>query len=214
MPHPDQPSRDYLRPRCRTQPRAVAHERIRRVRPDLIRGPILLDHPHRSSTTTRSATSNASSWSCVTKRLVSFVSSRISRSHSRSSFLTFASSAPNGSSGNSTRGADRQRPRQAHPLPLAARELRSGKRFPKGLQLHPLQQRLHPVVGSPTFDGRRFARAHPQAEGDVVRHRSCAGTARSAETQTPPAADTRSWKSHPRRENARCPYRPMFRAPR
>ncbi len=57
------------------------------------------------STTTRSATSNASSWSCVTKMLVTCSSSWKRRSQSRSSARTFASSAPNGSSSSSTFGS-------------------------------------------------------------------------------------------------------------
>src|SRR5438309_350504 len=47
---------------------------------------------------TRSATSKASSWSWVTNTLVTWISSCRRRSHSRSSWRTLASSAPDGSS--------------------------------------------------------------------------------------------------------------------
>src|SRR5947199_347865 len=54
---------------------------------------------------TRSATSKASSWSWVTKTLVTWISSCRRRSHSRSSCRTRASSAPKGSSRRSTWGS-------------------------------------------------------------------------------------------------------------
>jgi hypothetical protein len=47
----------------------------------------------------------ASSWSWVTRTVVTWTSSCRRRSHSRSSARTFASSAPNGSSSSSTRGS-------------------------------------------------------------------------------------------------------------
>ncbi len=56
-------------------------------------------------TTTRSATSSASSWSWVTKTLVRRISSCSRRSQRRSSCRTWASSEPNGSSSSSTRGS-------------------------------------------------------------------------------------------------------------
>ena len=56
-------------------------------------------------TTTRSATSSASSWSCVTNTLDTLSSSWSRRSHRRSSWRTLASSAPNGSSSRSTLGS-------------------------------------------------------------------------------------------------------------
>src|SRR6185369_162673 len=55
--------------------------------------------------TTRSDTSSASSWSWVTKTLVTWISSCSCRSQRRSSFRTLASSAPNGSSSSSTLGS-------------------------------------------------------------------------------------------------------------
>ena len=56
-------------------------------------------------TTTSSATSIASSWSCVTNTVVVCVSSCRRRSQTRSSARTRASSAPNGSSSSSTFGS-------------------------------------------------------------------------------------------------------------
>ncbi|CPU66857.1 Protein of uncharacterised function (DUF1602) [Mycobacteroides abscessus] len=56
------------------------------------------------TTTISSATSSASSWSCVTKTVVTGISSCRRRSQSRSSLRTFASSAPNGSSSRRTLG--------------------------------------------------------------------------------------------------------------
>ena len=70
-----------------------------------------------------SATSIASSWSCVTKIVVTCISSWRWRSQSRSSARTRASSAPNGSSSSSTFGRGRERAGERHPLPLAAGEL-------------------------------------------------------------------------------------------
>jgi hypothetical protein len=55
--------------------------------------------------TTRSATSSASSWSWVTKIEVMCSSSCRRRSQRRSSLRTLASSAPKGSSSSSTRGS-------------------------------------------------------------------------------------------------------------
>ena len=55
-------------------------------------------------TTISSATSIASSWSWVTKTVVTGTSSCRRRSHSRSSLRTLASRAPNGSSSSSTLG--------------------------------------------------------------------------------------------------------------
>ncbi len=56
-------------------------------------------------TTISSATSRASSWSWVTKTVVTCTSSCSRRSQSRSSLRTFASRAPNGSSSSSTVGS-------------------------------------------------------------------------------------------------------------
>ena len=56
-------------------------------------------------TTISSATSRASSWSWVTKTVVTCTSSCRRRSQSRSSLRTLASSAPNGSSSSSTFGS-------------------------------------------------------------------------------------------------------------
>ena len=55
-------------------------------------------------TTSWPATSIASSWSWVTKIVVTFISSWRLRSQVRRSLRTFASSAPNGSSSSSTCG--------------------------------------------------------------------------------------------------------------
>ena len=52
-----------------------------------------------------SATSIASSWSWVTRTVVTWTSSCSRRSHARSSARTLASSAPNGSSSSSTLGS-------------------------------------------------------------------------------------------------------------
>ena len=75
-------------------------------------------------TTTSSATSIASSWSCVTITVVVCVSSCSRRSQSRSSARTCASSAPNGSSSKQHRRVDRERAGEPHALALAAGELR------------------------------------------------------------------------------------------
>ncbi len=75
-------------------------------------------------TTICSATSIASSWSWVTKIVVTCTSSCRRRSQARSSLRTRASSAPNGSSSSSTLRLDRERAGQRHALALAAGELR------------------------------------------------------------------------------------------
>ncbi len=74
-------------------------------------------------TTMWSATSMASSWSWVTKTVVTWVSSWRRRSQMRSSLRTRASRAPKGSSRRSTAGLDGEGPGEGHALPLAAREL-------------------------------------------------------------------------------------------
>ena len=56
-------------------------------------------------TTMSSATSSASSWSWVTKMVVTWTSSCRRRSQSRSSLRTLASRAPNGSSSSRTLGS-------------------------------------------------------------------------------------------------------------
>mmetsp|Transcript_14743 Transcript_14743/g.36774 ORF Transcript_14743/g.36774 Transcript_14743/m.36774 type:complete len:155 (+) Transcript_14743:880-1344(+) len=58
----------------------------------------------RLNTTTLSARSNASSWSCVTMMVVTPTLRTISRSPARSDLRTTASSAPNGSSSSSSLG--------------------------------------------------------------------------------------------------------------
>ena len=114
-------------------------------------------------TTTRSATSNASSWSCVTKTLVTWISSCSRRSHCRSSWRTLASSAPNGSSSSSTFGCGRQRAGQGDALPLPAGELRRAASAP-GLPAGPAA-----AARARARRPRRFGRLpHAQAEGDVL----------------------------------------------
>src|SRR3954471_9826621 len=81
-------------------------------------------------TTMRSATSIASSWSWVTRTVVTWTSSCSRRSHARRSARTLASRAPNGSSSRSTRGSMGTARARAirwraprHPLARAAAEL-------------------------------------------------------------------------------------------
>ncbi len=117
-------------------------------------------------TTTRSATSRASSWSCVTKTLVTWISSCRRRSQARSCLRTWASSAPKGSSSSSTRGST-----------ASARARATRWRWPPeswfgiavghAVELHQLQQ----VVDLAVDDLARRAdapRLHAQAEGDVL----------------------------------------------
>jgi hypothetical protein len=82
----------------------AVHERRRRMVVHLGRRADLFDLPLFISTT-RSATSSASSWSCVTKIEVTCRSSCRRRSQRRNSLRTLASSAPNGSSSSRTRGS-------------------------------------------------------------------------------------------------------------
>ena len=114
--------------------------------------------------TTRSATSSASSWSCVTNTLVTCISSCSRRSQRRSSFRTFASSAPNGSSSSSTFGFDRQRAGERDALALAAGELR-GAALGQHVELHQLQQLMHrlPDLGFATDARARGRTRSPKA---------------------------------------------------
>ena len=75
------------------------------------------------STAIRSATSSASSWSWVTRTVVTCTSSWSRRSQARRSARTLASSAPNGSSSSSTLRVDGERAGEGHPLALAAGQL-------------------------------------------------------------------------------------------
>ena len=82
-----------------------AHDEIgRRVLVEVARRARLLDLAE-FITTICSATSIASSWSWVTKIVVTWTSSWRRRSQARSSSRTWASSAPNGSSSSSTLGS-------------------------------------------------------------------------------------------------------------
>ena len=116
-------------------------------------------------TTISSATSRASSWSWVTKTVVTCTSSCSRRSQSRSSLRTLASSAPNGSSSSSTVGSTasarasamrwRWPPESCDGHPVG--ELR---------EVHELEQLVHPVL-----DLGLGTLADLQAEGDVLGHR-------------------------------------------
>ena len=114
-------------------------------------------------TTIWSATSMASSWSCVTRIVVTCCSSCRRRSQTRSSLRTVASSAPNGSSSSSTLGLDRERAGERHALPLAARELR---RIAVGeaVELDEREQLVHALA-----DLGLRALADLEAERDVAR---------------------------------------------
>ena len=92
-----------------------------------------------------SAISIASSWSCVTKIVVTCISSCRRRSQTRSSLRTRASSAPNGSSRSSTFGLDGERAGERHALPLAAREL-GGIVVGPARDLHELEQLVDPLA--------------------------------------------------------------------
>ena len=123
-------------------------------------------------TTIRSATSIASSWSWVTKTLVTFISSCSRRSQRRSSFRTRASSAPNGSSSSSTLGST-----------ASARARAMRWRWPPESwcgKRSAIQSSWTSFSSSVTLAricaslGPAGARPHPQAEGDVLEDRHVA----------------------------------------
>ena len=97
-------------------------------------------------TTTRSATSIASSWSCVTNTLVTCTSSCSRRSQRRSSLRTLASSGAEGLVEQQHLGLDRERTGQRDALALAAGKL---VRVAVGdpVELHELQQLRSPSTG-------------------------------------------------------------------
>ena len=159
----------------------VEDERIRRVFKHLVRRADLLDAAW-FITTTRSATSSASSWSCVTKMLVTCISSCSRRSQRRSSLRTLASSAPNGSSSSSTCGSTASA-RASATRCRCPPESCDGIALAQPFELHQRQQLVHALVGSRLRRPLR-PRPHAQAEGDVLEHASCAGTARSAGTRS------------------------------
>jgi hypothetical protein len=121
------------------------------------------------TTTMRSATSSASSWSWVTKTLVSWISSCRRRSHRRSSRRTLASSAPNGLVEQQDLGLDRQRTGQRDALALPAREL-VGVALGQPFELDQVEERAHLLLDR-RVGGALGARAHAQAEGDVLEDR-------------------------------------------
>ena len=115
-------------------------------------------------TTICSATSIASSWSWVTKIVVTWTSSWRRRSHTRSSLRTLASSAPKGSSSSSTSGSTASAGR-APSLALAARQLRRVA-IGEALEVDEAHQLLHALL-----DLLLGPLADREAEGDVVAHR-------------------------------------------
>ena len=127
------------------------------------------------------ATSSASSWSWVTKTLVTCSSSCSRRSQRRSSLRTCASSAPNGSSSSSTRGSTASARASATRWRWPPGELR-GIACGQPVELHELEQLAH-AASDLGFAGR--ARAAARA-GRRRRSRtpSCGGTARSAGTRS------------------------------
>src|SRR6187402_3234081 len=121
-----------------------------------------------SMTTTRLATSSASSWSWVTKIEVTWISECSERSHCRNSLRTLASSAPNGTSSSRMRGSIASA-RECDALTLATGQLaRIAVRQP--VELHEIEQFLDSGAdrGLVLADGTRL---HPQAEGDVLEDR-------------------------------------------
>ena len=104
----------------------------------------------------------ASSWSWVTSTVVMWTSSCRRRSQARSSFLTCASSAPNGSSSSSRRGSTARARGERHALALATRQLRRVA-LCKALEPHELEQ-----LGDALADLGLRAPADLQAERDVV----------------------------------------------
>ena len=119
-------------------------------------------------TTICSATSIASSWSWVTKIVVTWTSSWRRRSHARSSLRTFASRAPNGSSSSSTLRLDRERPGERHALALAAGELRRVA-VGEALEVDQAQQLVDALARSPPS-----AACGSSARRRRCRARSCA----------------------------------------
>ena len=118
--------------------------------------------------TTRSETSSASSWSWVTKTLVTCTSSCSRRSQRRSSFRTLASSAPNGSSSSSTLGFT------ASARASATRwrwppESSDGRRLRQHVELHQAQQ-VHDRLADLRLGRPDRAGPDPQPEGDVLEH--------------------------------------------
>src|ERR1700692_1783901 len=126
-----------------------------------------------SITTTRSAPSSASSWSCVTKIEVTWISACRLRSQRRKSLRTLASSEPKGSSSKSTRGSIRS----ARAGGRAAGALAAGElgRIALGepAELHEVEQRRD-APPDLRFARAMAARACAQAEGDVLEHREVA----------------------------------------
>ena len=90
-------------------------------------------------TTICSATSIASSWSCVTKIVVTWTSSCRRRSQSRSSLRTLRVERAERLVEQQHLGLDRQRAGERHALALAARELRRVA-VGEAAQVHELEQ--------------------------------------------------------------------------
>ena len=157
-------------------------------------------------TTTRSASSSASSWSWVTKMVVKPVSSCSWRSQRRSSMRTLASSAPNGSSSSSTVGsiaiARASATRWRWPPDNCP-----GRRSRKLGHLHQLQQRVHARWRCRPCSAASCAAASA-GRRRCSRTRSCAGTARNAGTRSRPCARAGSAGSRRCRRRRCGRYRP------
>ena len=174
------------------------HEGRGRMVEDFLGRADLLDRPW-FMTTTRSATSRASSWSWVTKTLVRRISSWRRRSQRRSSWRTLASREPKGSSRSSTLRLDGEGAGQGHALALAAGELR-GVAVGQPVELHELQQ-VRDLLPDLRFGGRRARGPHAQAEGHVLEHGHVAeqGVVLEHEADAAVAARRAPWRPRPRR---------------
>jgi len=124
------------------------------------------------STTIRSATASASSWSWVTSTAVSPVSRCTLASSPRSWTRSRASRLDSGSSSSSTSGSITTALAQRDPLLLAAGEL-AGPAVSELAEPDQLE-----CLADPPGALRLVDLAHAQPEGDVLPPRSGAGTAR------------------------------------
>jgi hypothetical protein len=110
----------------------------------------------------RSAIAKASSWSCVTRMVLTPSSCWILRIVRRSSSRIFASSAPKGSSSRQHLGPVRECARDSDALLLAAREL-GGQAVVHALEGDELQE-----LGAPLEAVGALHAAYAQRELDVV----------------------------------------------
>jgi hypothetical protein len=148
-------------------------------------------------TTTRSATSSASSWSCVTKTLVRRISSWSRRSQRRSSWRTLGVEGAERLVEEEDARLDGEGAGEGHSLPLAARELR-GPPVGEPVELDHAQEARH-LLSDLGLARPGLPLPHPQAEGHVLEDAHVAEEGVVLEHEADAPVLRAAWRPGPRR---------------